>query len=289
MKFLRVHLPATNDDGTKAWVDDGYSGERLAITAYRQLWDRFSRDWLENLFRVIHSYYKSAQYDQVPSMGELAYFLMTDQIPRWSSPQVQFWWMGIDAANTATAAGAETALVAVGILGRRLKVLGARSGKWRQDTMATEALSFASDMTRLTGLGCERCLIERAAGGYGLLERLEGQLRIEPVTPLGSKEDRAGDVCFLVNQLQVEFPAAPSQGVLKLEQQLRDFPLCNLKDLVDAFVHCLKFTQGTSELKAKHDDHNILLLSDPVEEILSGQHDGPSSAFQHGPLEEDMW
>lgn len=284
MRFNRVHIPATNDDGTRAWVQD-IEGNITRIPRYRELWSRFNREWLENLFQVITSYYKSAQYDQVPSMGELAYFLM-DNVPRWTSHQVQFFWVGVDAANTATAAGSETALVALGIQGPILKVLDARSGKWRTDEMVPQIESFCADVHRHTGAPMERLLVERAAGGYQILDRIPGA---EPISPLGSKEDRAGDVAYLVNRGQVQFPAKPTQGVAKLEQQLRDFPLCSLKDLVDSFVHCLKFTQGTSEMRHHKDETSILLLSDPIEEIFNGQHDGPSEAFRHGPFEENEW
>jgi hypothetical protein len=289
LEFIHLQLPATNDTGTEAFIDDQYSGEKLMLPPYEALWpERFSRKKLDQIRSVIHSYYWSAQYAQIPSMGEMAYFLLTDQTPRWTDPGVQFWWVGVDCANTDTIAGAETAFVALGICGPKLKVLGARSGKWKVDDMAPQLQNFCNDIYRMCGRPLERVLIERAAGGYGLLERLAGVLPVEPVTPLGSKEDRAGDIAYLVNTGRVEFPTEPTRDVVKLEQQLRDFPLCSLKDLVDSFTHACKFTQGAAELKPR--DVQVVEYDELEQQLLEGGgHDGPSAAFRRGPLEEDEW
>jgi hypothetical protein len=258
--FNRLHLTAINDTGQLAWYEDGTNRTRETFAAYQALWpSRYNRKRLDMIRQIARDYYWSAQYQQVPSMGDLSFFLMGDHIPRWTSPQVGCWIVAVDAANTATENGAETAFVAVGACGGRLKVIGARSGKYRVDAMVPELEGFIHDMERLTGIRSERVLIEMAAGGWQIYERLTGKYPLQELTPKRSKEDRAGDVAWLVNSLQVEFPARPSADVVKLEAQLRDFPLCTLKDLVDAFVWCLMFASGGTELKTENVEQTAVL------------------------------
>jgi phage terminase large subunit-like protein len=276
VNFLQLHLPATNDDGASAYFADGYTGERKDFEPYRALWPaRYSREKFEEIFGVIHPYYKCAQYDLVPSLGDLSYFLMDQAKRHQGTPPTHMWWMAIDAAQTATATGSETALVAVGEKpGRQqgMALLGARAGRWRPEAMYDQSLDFMHEMTRIQGRGPCFVLIERAAGGYGLHDRFlqqygPGLVGLEGVVPVGSKEDRAADVCYLVNRGMISFPENPAGDIKKLETQLRNFPLCRDKDLVDAFVHCLKFVISPRELRDKTTEQNSGQIYDTMGEL----------------------
>src|ERR1700719_2235718 len=97
MKFLQLHLPATNDSGIEAWFRDGYENITRSFNTYRALWpDRYSREKLQAIFQVIHPYYKRAQYDLVPSMGELGYF-DTEKFLRYQHPLCEHVWISLDA------------------------------------------------------------------------------------------------------------------------------------------------------------------------------------------------
>src|ERR1700722_11861405 len=123
MKFLHLHLPSTNDSGTEAFFRDMYAGTTQGFAAYRALWPaRYSRERLEAIFQVIHPYYRRAQYDLVPSMGELGYF-DTEKFLRYEHPTVEQVWVAVDAAQTATENGSHTAFVACGSFEATIKVV----------------------------------------------------------------------------------------------------------------------------------------------------------------------
>jgi hypothetical protein len=61
---------------------------------------------------------------------------------------------------------------------------------------------------------------------------------VVPMSPKGSKEERAGAVCWLVNKGVVQLPEnAP--WLTDFKNELENFPLTTYKDQVDAFVHAL--------------------------------------------------
>lgn len=239
MKFLRLHLPATNDDGDKAWFEDQYSGERVVFPAYSAMWpERFPRPVLEQTFSRITSYYRMAQYQQTPSLGELNFF-DTSRWPRYDHPTgVDFSILAVDAGNTQTASGSYSAFVCLGVCDKHLKVLGVRRGRWRQDVLIDELWEFYRAMGRLTGRPPMKVIVERAAAGYGLIDHLSGKMPIEPLIPRGSKEERAESVCYLPNKGVVQLPTS-GQWVRPFCEELDAFPLVSDKDQVDAFVHCL--------------------------------------------------
>jgi phage terminase large subunit-like protein len=239
MKWLRLHLPATNDTGQEAWLDDGYSGEKTMFPPYSALWpSRYPKTKLDLIRSTFTPYYWSAQFSQVPSMGDLSYFDVT-RFPRYQAPRdVQKLWIGVDAANTETKSGSCTAFVCLGHCGDHLKVLGVHRGRWRQDRMADELLGFNNAMGRLIGIAPEAVIIERAAGGYGLIDHLGLSFPIVPVYPQGSKEERAGVVCWLPNQGNVQLPVS-APWLAAFSEELQNFPLGSNKDSVDAFVHAL--------------------------------------------------
>src|SRR6266498_4085145 len=248
LKFLHLHLPATNDDGKSAWFRDGYSGEKIVFPPYAALWpERYSRKKLDELRDTVSSYYWLAQYMQEPSLGDLAYFDAV-HFGVYQLPGVERLWIAVDAAQTATAHGSYTAFVCLGECAEGIKVLGVRRGRWRQDVMCDHLVDFYVAMTRLTGIYPEHVIVEQAAGGYGIIDHLGGQLPIEAIYPRGSKEDRAGAVCHVVNKGLVLLPeSAPWLNTFR--DEVANFPLSSYKDQTDAFVHALSYRVRPSEFK----------------------------------------
>ena len=246
LKFLRLHLPATNDDGRGGWFEDGYTGETTHFPPYRFVTRRYPRAKLDEIFGTVTPYYWMAQYQQAPSLGDLAFF-RTDNLPRYDYPRVVRCWIAIDAAQTATKGGSYSAGVAIGLSNDgKLLVLDVARGRWRQDELEQEVVAQFSAITRLTGIVPEAVIIERAAAGYGLIDRLSGTLPIVPLIPKGSKEDRAGSVCSLVNRGVVQFPK-DAPWLSALIEELGSFPLGRTKDQVDAMVHALSYVSRPSE------------------------------------------
>lgn len=237
MKFLRLHLPATNDNGQGAWFEDQYAGTKIMFPAYEAMWpERFSRQVLEQIFDRITSYYRMAQYQQVPSLGDLTYFDVT-RAPRYTLlGEIRRSWLAVDAANTETKSGAFTAFVCLGHCGDHLKVLGVHRGRWHPDRMKEELAGFYQAMWRRYGVAPEAVCIERAAGGYGLLD-MSGMPTIA-IDAKGSKEERAGAVCWLFNKGLVQLPES-APWLQAFIDELENFPLTNFKDQTDAFVHAL--------------------------------------------------
>lgn len=250
MKFLHLHLPATNLSGGEAWFRDGYEGFTKHIATYPALWpDRYSREKLEAIFQVIHPYYKRAQYDCVPSMGELGYFDV-EKFLRYKHPVCEQCWIACDAANTATATGSYTSFVACGSYERAINVLSVRRGRWRQDEMHAQLIDFYQYVARLTGVWPEAVVVESAAGGYGIIDMLSNQLPIVPLYPRGSKEERASAVCFLVNTGRCALPES-APWLKAFTEEIENFPLCSSKDTTDAFVHCLAYASRPAEFKPR--------------------------------------
>jgi len=239
MKFLRLHLPATNESGRDAWFEDQYAGTKLVYPAYDALWpERFSRPVLEQIRARITSYYWQAQFMQTPSLGDLSYFDVSVMPSYNMLGTITKLWIGVDAAQTETESGAFTAFVCLGYCtdgGDHIKVLGVRRGRWRPDRMASELIDFYGAMQRRYGTYPEAVCIERAAGGYGLLNL---PLPVVPMDPRGDKEERAGAVCWLVNRGIVKLPEQ-APWLKDFRDEVENFPLTTYKDQVDAFVHAL--------------------------------------------------
>jgi hypothetical protein len=152
MKFLRLHLPATNDDGRSAWFEDQYAGEQVNFPAYNALWpERYNREQLEAIFARITTYYKMAQFMQSPSLGDLQYFDVSVMPSYTTIGTIRKLWIGVDAAQTETESGAYTAFVCLGLCsdgGDHIKVLGVRRGRWRPDVMNQQLIDFYGAMQR---------------------------------------------------------------------------------------------------------------------------------------------
>jgi predicted phage terminase large subunit-like protein len=210
---------------------------KTLFPAYDAMWpERFPRPVLETIFDRITSYYRMAQYQQVPSLGDLSYFDVS-VMPRYRMiGTIRKVWIAVDAAQTETVSGAYTAFVCLGHCSDHLKVLGVRRGRWRPDGMKEQLIDFYGAMQRRLGVYPEAVCIERAAGGYGLLD-IKG-LPTVPIDARGSKEQRAGSTCWLVNKGLVQLPEE-APWLADFVNELENFPLTNYKDQVDAFVHAL--------------------------------------------------
>ncbi|HEY4052338.1 MAG TPA: phage terminase large subunit [Terriglobales bacterium] len=261
LKFLHLHLPATNDDGRSAWFRDGYSGDEVMFPPYSALWaSRYSREKLDEIKATVTPYYWNAQYAQVPSLGDLAYFDV-ERFGKYEHHGVERCWIAVDAANTETKSGSFTAYVCLGLTTEgHIKVVNVRRGRWRQDVMAEQLLDFHKSCARLTGIWPEAIIIERAAAGYGLIDHFDGQLPVVPIYPQGSKEDRAGSVCYVVNRGKVLLPeSAPWLSAFR--DEVANFPLGSYNDQVDAFVHALSFAARPSEFKFQSQE--VMVYEDP--------------------------
>jgi predicted phage terminase large subunit-like protein len=138
----------------------------------------------------------------------------------------------------------------MGIYQGILKVLSVRRGRWRQDVMHQQLLDFYQHIARMTGIFPEAVVVESAAGGYGVIDLLSGQLPIVPLYPRGSKEERASSVCYLVNTGRVSLPES-APWLKDFLDELQNFPLCSASDQVDSLVHCLSFCSRPAEFRPR--------------------------------------
>jgi predicted phage terminase large subunit-like protein len=209
--------------------------------AYDAMWPgRFPRPVLEGIFDRITSYYKMAQYMQQPSLGDLSYFDVSMMPAYRMIGTISKLWIGVDAAQTETNDGAYTAFVALALCsdgGDHIKVLNVRRGRWRPDVMNSQLIDFYQAVTRRYGVYPEAVCIERAAGGFGMMNL---PMPVVPMMPKGSKEERAGSCCWLVNKGVVQLPEQ-APWLVAFKNELENFPLTNYKDQVDAFVHALSW------------------------------------------------
>ena len=284
------------------------------IPAYDALTPRFPRAELDKIKRYSNDYFWATQWLMEPSLGNMIYFDLT-RCPRDDRPRIDYWWVACDLANTATDTGSRSAFVAVGFDEQRgrLSLMGCEYGRWRQDEMQDHLLQFCQAMMRLSGRPPLKVIVERAAGGFGVLDLMRSTLpQMEAIIPRGSKEIRAGDVCPLVNRGQLSLPtAAPWLG--EFEKEVGGFPLESNSDITDAFVHCLKFAISPGEFKEPppqegvmvydsgaggwdgmpggHDDGDSLESSDEFRRMLGAPGNGPSIAdfgSEHERLDSNL-
>jgi predicted phage terminase large subunit-like protein len=238
-QFLRLHLPAVNERGRDAWFEDQYAGTKIVYDAYSALWpERYGAEQLRAIYNRITSYYWMAQFQQVPSLGDLSYFDVSMMPTYKMIGSIRKIWIGVDAAQTETESGAYTAFVCLGLCsdgGDHIKVLGVRRGRWRPDVMNQQLIDFYQATIRRYGAYPEAVCVERAAGGYGMLNL---PMPVVPMSPKGSKEERAGAVCWLVNKGVVQLPES-APWLADFKSELENFPLTTYKDQTDAFVHAL--------------------------------------------------
>ena len=272
LKFLRLHLPAVNEDGRGAWFEDGYTGEKTFFPPYKAMTRRYPRRKLDEIFSTVTSYYWMSQYQQEPSLGDLSYF-NTDGLPVYEHFHVDRVWTAWDCAQTATKGGSYSAGVALGWSEQRgqLLVLDVSRGRWRQDQLEDEVRAQYARLARLTGVYPEAVVVERAAAGYGIIDRLSGQLPIVPLIPKGRKEERAASVCSVVNRGGVAFPKE-SPWLKALIDEMNSFPLGRTNDQVDALVHALSLALRPGEFQDTERDLGVTYLH--PEEMVRRLDDG---------------
>jgi phage terminase large subunit-like protein len=266
LPYVQHRFPAINDDGKSAFVRNTYTDQILFSPPYDSLTRRANRDQLNAIKGYSTAYYWNCQYLMVCSLGDLIYFDLT-RAPRYERiPQVDCYWVAVDAANTATQSGSRTALAAMGFTAStgKLSLLSAEAGRWRVDEMGDRMVAFVASMQRLTGKWPEAVLIERAAAGYGLIDRYSATLPVVPVFPVGSKEDRAGAVCWIVNQGGVWLPVE-APWLREWESEVGGFPLATLNDQADVFTHLLSYALRPSEFKPQKGNGEIVVY-DALEE-----------------------
>jgi predicted phage terminase large subunit-like protein len=272
LPYVQHHYPAINDDGHSAWVKNTYTGEVFFAQPYEAVDRRVSRAQLNQIKTYSTAYYWNCQYLMVCGLGELVYYDLTRCKRYEHTPQVDVWWFAGDFANTATVSGSRSALCAMGYTEStgQLSVLGAEAGRWRADEMGDRMIAFLNAIFRQTGLRPEAVLVERAASGYGIIDRYQSTLPIVPIIPTGSKEDRAGAVCYIVNQGGVALPAE-APWLKEWEAEVGGFPLATLNDAPDAFTHCLSYASRPSEFRPKPVEYVVMY------DALAA--DGPASAW----------
>jgi predicted phage terminase large subunit-like protein len=277
LPYVRLHLPARNDGGNKAFVENTYEGTKQFLSAYDALIPG-TRPRIDELERSSTPYFFASQQLQEPSLGVDLYFDVS-RCPRYQRASSDVHWIACDLANTATMTGSRSAYVCLGYSVREaaIKVLGVSTGRWKQDLMGPELMGFVEAMRRLTGRKELTVIVERAAGGFGIIDRYSNQLHIDAVFPAGSKEERAGAVCYLVNQGAVQLPE-DAPWLKNFIAEVSGFPLSAMNDIPDALTHALKFILSQNEFRPA-DVEQTLLLADPYQEIADGLHDGPSKAF----------
>jgi predicted phage terminase large subunit-like protein len=228
---------------------------KISFPAYDSWWrERYPRTELENIFTRITPYYRQAQFMQVPTLGDLNYFDVA-MCPRYTElGQILNLWVAVDAAQTKTESGAYTCFVAMAncVVNnvKHMKVLSVKRFRGRPDEMKQELIDFYQALSRRYGIYPEAVCIERAAGGYALLD-IQGMPTI-PIDARGDKEERAGAVCWIVNKGVVQLPQE-APWLEAFVDELENFPLTNYKDQVDAFVHALAWElRKLTDFKMEH-------------------------------------
>jgi hypothetical protein len=253
LPYVQHHYPALNDDGRSAWTRNTYTGEMFYAGAYDALTRRQPRALLNQIKAYSAGYFWSCQYLLECGLGDLIYYDLTRCQRYEQFPHVDTWWAGCDFANTATASGSRTAFCALGYSAQtgRLSLLGAEAGRWRPDAMGEHMVAFLNAIYRLTGKWPEAICVEMAAGGYAIEDRYKNNWpMIVPITPKGSKEERCGANCYVVNQGGLWLPM-DAPWLADWEKEVGGFPLAILNDQPDALSHCLDYAIRPSQFKPK--------------------------------------
>jgi phage terminase large subunit-like protein len=250
LNYIQHHFPCWNDDGRSAWVKNTYTGEIFYAEPYNALTRRQPRPLLDQIKAYSTEYFFFCQYLMVCGIGLSNYFDLTRCRRYEHVPQVSRWWAACDFANTATISGSRTAFCAMGLNDAtgQLSVIGAQAGRYRADEMGDQMIAFLNAIYRLTGLRPEACIVERAAQGYSIIDFFQNSLPIVPITPLGSKEERAAGVAHMVAKGLIHLPSE-APWLKEFESEVGGFPLATLNDLADSFVHCLDYAVRPSEFR----------------------------------------
>ncbi len=236
------------------------------LPAYDALTSRFPRPKLEEIKGFSTSYFWFSQYMMEPKLGSVNYFDLT-RCPIYQNPRADLWIMGCDFANTQTEAGSRTALVALGWCqaAGQIQVIGVAAGRWKQDEMGDQMEAFYAAMYRLTGRQATAIVVERAAAGYGIIDRYSRRYPIQPGEPRGSKEERAGAVCYIVNRGSVALPES-APWLKEFKDEVGGFPLQAQNDIPDALVWALSFFVRPSEFKPVNRVAGVAELSSGIDD-----------------------
>lgn len=286
---LHLRLPATNDSGKDSFFRYGEDIEYFP--AYDALWPkRYDRKKLDQIRLAVSEAWWQSQYQQSPNLAGNVYFHI-DKAPRYDHPRVVRCWHAWDLAQTATLAGSYSAGCGIGQMADgRLALLWATRGRWRQEQMEEEIVKFHWNLQRLTGLRPEACVIERAAAGFGVGERLQGSLPVEWANPHGtSKEDRAGSVASIVNRgLLLLPPESVYPWQQWAEEDIKSYPMVKSSDFIDSFVYALAWGSMAGFFKAR-EDVNVGSV-DLLEELgLSGGQNSLDDFFRDEPKGPNEW
>jgi hypothetical protein len=266
LPYVQHRFPAINDDGRSAFIRNLYTGEAFFHPAYNALTRRQLRPLLDQIKSYSTAYFWNCQYLMVCGLGDLVYFDLTHCPRHERLPMVDTWWMAGDFANTATVSGSRTAFCALGYSSHSgLSLISAEAGRWRSDEMGDRMIAFIEAIYRQTGIGPEAVIVERAAAGYGVIDRYSRVLPIVPIIPEKSKEDRAGGVAYIVNQGRVSLPEQ-APWLKEWEAEIGGFPLMTLNDQTDAFTHALGYAARPSQFREQMGD---MLVYDTMEEYES--------------------
>jgi phage terminase large subunit-like protein len=241
--LLHLRLPATNDGGKDAWFRHGDDIEYFP--AYSALWEgRYSREKLDNIRSAVSEAWWQSQYQQSPMLAAVPYFNI-ENAPRYEHPRVIRTWTAWDLAQYANVKGSFSAGAALGqTADGRLMLLHAIRGRWTQEQMEQQIYNQFHEIARMTGVKPHAVIVERAAAGFSILEKLDGILPMEPASPHGTdKEGRAGAVCSIVNR---GLCALPKEGTYPwqvwAEEDLRCYPMVKSSDFIDSFVYGLAWS-----------------------------------------------
>jgi predicted phage terminase large subunit-like protein len=242
LKFLRLHLPSIAEKREDAWFHDDYSGKRTNLGPFESLIPG-DRERLEMIRATVSPYWWAAQQQQDPSNKEVTFF-NSETMQRYFHTVCEQVWISLDANQKETTTGSYAALVCLGSFQGMLKVLGVRRGRWSQPVLHDQVRDFYRAMSVLSGILPEAVCVEDAAAGRGVIDFLRRELPIVEVSPRGSKEERAGAVCYLNNRIMLP-ERAP--WLADFVSELDSFPLSAYKDQVDSLVHGLSYCSRPAE------------------------------------------
>ncbi len=273
-QFVRIVLAAVNDDGQSSYIEHTATGKREYLPAYPALWpEQYSRAKLDEIRFMGGDFYWNCQYQQRPSLGELAIFNM-ENLPRYQQPRpIRTWWAW-DTANTKEGNSAYS----VGVL-----MAWSEPGNYELLRVVRDRFSFgdlgrtiyysALDASKHYGHP-EAVVIERAASGYGLIDELRSatNLPIVPVVPRGSKFDRAASFSNIVNNGGLAVPEeAPWLDAWMTE--MADFPLSDFMDQVDATAHALSYLERSDIFGTTKQSLGIVVVPTDPREMTAEQLD----------------
>jgi phage terminase large subunit-like protein len=234
-----LRLPATNDSGQDAFFRYGDDIHYFGPYKEDALWPlRYSRKKLDAIRKSVSEAWWQSQYQQSPNLAGQPFFNL-DTIPRWDSnvPLVSTW-SAWDLAMTITTSGSYSAGCVMGLgADGRIYLLKALRFRGLQEEMEKQILLD----WELSGRTRSVVIVEKAAAGYGILERLGRTLPVAGANTRGmSKEDRAASVCSLINGGRVVFP---KEGLFPwqvwAEEDVRSYPMVKQSDFIDAMVYAL--------------------------------------------------